>query len=764
MKGTSSIMCRNSKIMGDMKTPDFDDLLAAFDIPDMVDPKAAIESGQKLQSRLQLKSISSEPKKSSQSSLGDAFNKVLTSINPVPVYVPNLSPPSTANLILPSRGYMCVECGDSFALEKSLTQHRERRSVRIDVACNHCDKSLVFYNKCSLLSHARSHKDKGVAMQCSNLILKPIPTDQMIATANPASLHSMRRDSDSKKAPKRESQVVELSLPCAATVEDEVSKLDQPNHKCWECKEMFEDANSLAAHYQQESSNQKTCSVCQMMLPNPCSFQSHQRIHQHKAPYVCPECGASFQSVHIQANHVNRTCLHYSRRSGFRCVHCSMVLADASTLKAHIQSSHCEVFYKCAICPMAFKSAPGTHSHVHTQHPGGKAGEPKLIHKCAMCDTVFTLQSLLYKHLEQHVNTHRVAVFKCPNCSMNYAHKQLMLDHIKATHGTLKPAEGPPNLSLPLILRATNSNCSSINLNHSKESGNENSPDKSLPKRGSSNNHKELRCSEYVCAECNTSFSCRETYGRHLRLKHGKVLKKHPCHHCEKCFSSVHALYRHNRLKHKDKSLSYPQCPPLSQPFIQRVVLDQNIHQEGKTKNATITETAPAQETIIPKRKPEVSSDGSCRDFDLVPLKKLKVNIINILKCAVCGFNTENTTAFREHIPRHKTDGSSYQCKECGLCYTSPRSLSRHLFITHRLKEPRGQGHSCPRQGRGADESQRENQLSADENDDGAPNTRCKVCSRDFETEAILNTHMRTHGMAFIKAKARRLREEMNTD
>lgn len=32
--------------MGDMRTPDFDDLLAAFDIPDVVDPKTAIESGQ----------------------------------------------------------------------------------------------------------------------------------------------------------------------------------------------------------------------------------------------------------------------------------------------------------------------------------------------------------------------------------------------------------------------------------------------------------------------------------------------------------------------------------------------------------------------------------------------------------------------------------------------------------------------------------------------------------------------------------------------
>lgn len=38
-------MHHHTKNMGDMKTPDFDDLLAAFDIPDMVDPKTAIESG-----------------------------------------------------------------------------------------------------------------------------------------------------------------------------------------------------------------------------------------------------------------------------------------------------------------------------------------------------------------------------------------------------------------------------------------------------------------------------------------------------------------------------------------------------------------------------------------------------------------------------------------------------------------------------------------------------------------------------------------------
>lgn len=57
----------------------------------------------------------------------------------------------------------------------------------------------------------------------------------------------------------------------------------------------------------------------------------------------------------------------------------------------------------------------------------------RMIYKCSMCDTVFTLQSLLYTHFDQHVINHKVSVFKCPDCSMHYAQKQLMLDHIKVS-------------------------------------------------------------------------------------------------------------------------------------------------------------------------------------------------------------------------------------------------------------------------------------------------------------------------------------------
>uniref|UniRef100_A0A8C6T7S1 Zinc finger protein 532 n=1 Tax=Neogobius melanostomus TaxID=47308 RepID=A0A8C6T7S1_9GOBI len=640
---------------------------------------------------------------SSQNSVVDAFNKVLSSINPVPIYVPDLSPPSSACITLPSHGYKCLECGDSFALERSLAQHYGRRSVRIDVTCNQCTKSLVFYNKCSLLSHARSHKDKGMLMQCSHLILKPIPADQMVITTCPASVHRTNSTSNCQTSCNGPQHML-----CTLMTEDERSKVDEQNLICWECNEMFQDVSSLSVHYQQESNGQKTCSACQMVLPNQCSFLSHQRFHKHKSPFICPECGADCQSAHDQLHHVTKTCLHYTRRNGYRCGHCSVILTDASTLKSHIQSTHCEIFYKCSICPMAFKSAPGTHSHSYAQHPGVKAGEPKLIYKCAMCDTVFTLQSLLYTHLEQHVSTHRVPVFKCPDCSIFYTQKQLMLDHIKTTHGNLKTVEGPSNLgiSLPLCTRSINSNSTCSNPNNIKDSGNENCHIREF--KGTLG---------YTCRGCNTDFLCRETYVGHMKKEHGKIIKKHPCHHCEKSFCSVHSLCRHKRLKHKKWY-----CYCYKKYF---------LHLNCLSLKCFYLQTSTKRKTEHNK----TSAAENCKSPDSQPLKKLKVNIPKVQKCAVCGFNTENITIFHEHIPQHKSNGSSYQCKECGLCYTSPRSLSRHLFIVHRLKEPHVHGH---RHVIGSDESQRENQLhNADENEDGAPNTRCKVYAHSFNAANV---------------------------
>uniref|UniRef100_A0A8C3C2C5 Zinc finger protein 532 n=1 Tax=Cairina moschata TaxID=8855 RepID=A0A8C3C2C5_CAIMO len=656
-----------------------------------------------------------------QSSVVEAFNKVLSSVNPVPVYIPNLSPPANAGITLPTRGYKCLECGDSFALEKSLTQHYDRRSVRIEVTCNHCTKNLVFYNKCSLLSHARGHKEKGVVMQCSHLILKPVPADQMIASPSSNTATSMLQSPvgvGTHTVTKIQSGITGtvISAPASTPIipamplDEDPSKLCRHGLKCLECNEVFQDETSLATHFQQaaDTSGQKTCNICQMLLPNQCSFASHQRIHQHKSPYTCPECGAICRSVHFQT-HVTKNCLHYTRRVGFR-----------------------------------------------------------IIYKCSMCDTVFTLQPLLYRHFDQHIENQKVSVFKCPDCSLLYAQKQLMMDHIKSMHGTLKSVEGPPNLgiNLPLSTKPTNQNSTSHNKEDTKSVNGTEKLEKKSPSPIKKGEPKKVTSRGWTCWECDRFFTQRDVYISHMRKEHGKQMKKHPCRQCDKSFSSSHSLCRHNRIKHKGirKVYTCSHCPDSRRTFTKRLMLEKHIQLmhgikdpdvKEMTESTNMEEREVKEDTKVPspKRKLEepILEFRPPRGAITQPLKKLKINVFKVHKCAVCGFTTENLLQFHEHIPQHKSDGSSYQCRECGLCYTSHVSLSRHLFIVHKLKEPQ----PVSKQNGSGEDNQQENKPNHEDesSDNTVSDRRCKVCAKTFETEAALNTHMRTHGMAFIKSK-----------
>ncbi|KAM4809688.1 zinc finger protein 532 isoform 5-T5 [Rhinophrynus dorsalis] len=548
---------------------------------------------------------------SSQSSVVEAFNKVLSSVNPVPVYVPNLSPPANAGITLPARGYKCLECGDAFALEKSLLQHYDRRSVRIEVTCNHCSKNLVFYNKCSLLSHARGHKEKGVVMQCSHLILKPVPTDQMISSPqsnvstttlatrqNPVAVvaHTVTKMQSGVTGPVISAPVSAPITP-AMPLDEDPSKLCRHSLKCLECNEVFQDETSLATHY---------------------------------------------------------------------------------------------------------------------QHAADSSGQ--------------------------------------------------------SMHGTLKSVEGPPKLgiNLPLSTKPTTQNSTSPSKEEPKPvNGTENMEKNSvLSDKKTGQLVKKSSNPGWTCFDCDQLFNQRDVYIAHMKKEHGKQMKKHPCRQCEKSFSSSHSLCRHNRIKHKGirKVYTCPHCPDSKRAFTKRMMLEKHIqliHAINEKELKETTETTKAEPPVAkedtklptPKRKLEepVMEFRPPRGAITQPLKKLKINVFKVHKCAVCGFTTENLLQFHEHIPQHRSDVSSYQCRECGLCYTSHVSLSRHLFIVHKLKEPQ----PSPKQNGSAEENQQENKPSADNQAVETITTErtCTVCAKAFETEAALNTHMRTHGMAFIKSK-----------
>ncbi|XP_065604941.1 zinc finger protein 532-like isoform X6 [Cyrtonyx montezumae] len=558
---------------------------------------AAVSQPSKKVSRVQVVS-------SLQSSVVEAFNKVLSSVNPVPVYIPNLSPPASAGIMLPTRGYKCLECGDSFALEKSLTQHYDRRSVRIEVTCNHCTKNLVFYNKCSLLSHARGHKEKGVVMQCSHLILKPVPADQMITSPSSNTVTSMLQSPvgvGAHTVTKIQSGTtgIVISAPASTPIvpamplDEDPSKLCRHGLKCLECSEVFQDETSLATHFQQA--------------------------------------------------------------------------ADTSG---------------------------------------------------------------------------------------------------QSMHGTLKSVEGPPNLgiNLPLSMKPTNQNSASHNKEDTRSVNGTEKLEKKSPSPIKKGEPKKVTSRGWTCWDCDKFFTQRDVYISHVRKEHGKQTKKHPCRQCDKSFSSSHSLCRHNRIKHKGIRKVYTHCPDSRRTFTKRLMLEKHIQLMHGIKDPNVkemTELTSMEEREVkedikvpsPKRKLEepVLEFRPPRGTITQPLKKLKINVFKVHKCAVCGFTTENLLQFHEHIPQHKSDGSSYQCRECGLCYTSHVSLSRHLFIVHKLKEPQ----LVSKQNGSREDNQQENKSNHEDelSDNAVLDRRCKVCAKTFETEAALNTHMRTHGMAFIKSK-----------
>ncbi|XP_067111416.1 zinc finger protein 687b [Osmerus mordax] len=767
----------------------------------------------------------------SQSSLVEAFNKILNSKNLLPSYKPDLSalPPPEWGLPLPATGYRCLECGDAFALERSLARHYDRRSLRIEVTCNHCAKRLAFFNKCSLLLHAREHKERGLVMQCSHLVMRPVTVEQMIGqqdmtpigmlsssipsppvplpsasagTAASAGCSPMKdapspastQPRSMRRAP--QSPQALMPLPCK---KGEV--LQYQNFKCPECQTQFSGKAELVAHFQQiRATPNSTCTLCSppMMLPNSCSVSAHQRIHKHRAPHVCPECGGIARQASFQT-HLQEACLHFARRIGYRCSSCQVVFGGLNSIKSHIQTAHCEVFHKCPSCPMAFKSAPSAQGHISTQHPTLTGGQAKMIYKCVMCDTVFTQKPLLYMHFDTHLAKQKVHVFKCPDCTKLYAQKGSMMEHIKTAHRGLSvkqegqsdaaatPSTNTLTPSLPKskpTAKTDNSDGEDWGRDQEEEEEEEeeeegdDDADEDYEAPGSQSSTMDVgsHVGERNCQQCQKSFADREEYISHIKTEHGKF----PCHICEGSFSTSSSLRRHIRVIHEgNKRVFHCQyCTEGKRTFSSRFLLDKHIRvhhgvraadgQGPQTRKRSAPGEGPGSSSELdgeggpPGVRPSGEDEGREAPEDAGeegPAKRTRGSVAtaapdpeeddSVFRCVPCGFTTEDGAEFQQHIPQHRADAASYQCLQCGVCFASAGSLGRHRFITHRVRDPLGDAERGAARTLGSPQGS-PSSPSSQQGEDGEGSMSCKVCGRRFDKASDLNTHFRTHGMAFI--------------
>ncbi|KAJ8417343.1 hypothetical protein AAFF_G00285700 [Aldrovandia affinis] len=626
------------------------------------------------------------------------LNRLLNATNPVPTYVPNLNPPPESDISLPVRGYRCLECGDSFGLERSLAQHYGRRSVHIEVACMHCSKTMVFLNKCSLLAHAREHKSQGVVMQCTQLFMKPIPTDQMFipplsssAVAATASRVTPSASGSPVPAPASSTKV----KPVMPLYPD---KIIRHGLKCLECNKQLADYRSLAGHYQRVSEETEglTCRLCTMMLPNKCSYRAHQRLHAHKSQYCCPECGAVSRSVDIQ-KHVKENCLHYARKIGYKCLHCDLFYMSTNMHKRHIEEKHCEIFYKCSLCPVAFKSADGCLMHIKTKH-NATTMSPQLIYKCA-CETFFKQKQLLFQHFHQNAKKH--CVFKCPECAVVFTQKQALMQHFKGVHeGVFRAAADAESAKHVEEVSTPHQDATSHPTRQAKVNSSVRHTAAASQGDGpaalKSNSKLNLKNTGWTCGECLHWLPDRETYVSHMKTSHGKSVKRYPCQQCERSFNSSTSLRRHLRNDHmgKRKVFTCWYCTDEKMTFTKHFMLKNHISLMHGIKNpdfSQMTNPAPQGPSQGSRERPGAKRRGeeTLREGvggaapEATPAKRLRPQF----RCAKCGFTTEDGKTFQQHISQHKADDATPQCPHCGLCFASQLALNRHLFIVHKVKQ-----------------------------------------------------------------------------
>lgn len=118
-----------------------------------------------------------------------------------------------------------------------------------------------------------------------------------------------------------------------------------------------------------------------------------------------------------------------------------------------------------------------------------------------------------------------------------------------------------------------------------------------------------------------------------------------------------------------------------------KLTADPNINVINRTSHPfKVCDVCGLQGLVSDRPAVDTQKEGQDRTVSLgaPSAKRLKTQF----RCSKCGFVTDDSAQFQQHIPQHKTDENTPQCIHCGLCFTSVLSLNRHLFIVHKVKDP----------------------------------------------------------------------------
>ena len=637
--------------------------------------------------------------------------------------------------------FHCLQCGLIFFEKKSLVNHfhthRPSNSETFCTLCRTQRRDLIEFTQ-HILSHHIAPVFKPKAKICDDCGLVCVDEHKLrihechmktyafIVQGDKSAAASQKEHKN--KSP-RKITMTEESREEKEKVTKELEEVPAEDNR--ESSRIADkNVKPSAPHKQSPVKSENVTSKYRPIMPKP-SRENDAIPLQYKIE--CPYCGDSYSSNYRRIEHLK----NHKIDKVFICPYCEALnFKNNEELEYHENDCSKE-----------------TNSDSHDPIP------KHLSKKCPSCKYVYGGMSKRHYHIKAHRGD---KVFICLYCdAMNFINYPELRSHEVVCSAlnktTVKSTDKSPTRN-------------KIKLKISK----------GKPSKTSSPDQPTQYQLEYKCDECGECFSRKEKQEEHTRLEHGI----HPCHLCGLMYESQTSLKKHLLISHEGKKCMYYcwVCKRRRKFFSDVSHLHKHFTMKHKYRvwdPAKAVPELPGMATQDSSKTPQPAKRRieTTPEIPDTPVKKLRIMSDKGFKCAKCSFMSEERKDFQAHIKEHKMD-DSVQCIECGLSFMVVPSLKKHLFMVHKvkdfeayLKEHNIEDLQEPEETDSENESDNskgsedlivdepmktEDPSEESEEDEGNP-LECKVCYKKFETEHLMKSHMRVHGMAFIKKTRRSL-------